>query len=127
MKITLCGSVRFIEQFKAWNVYLSRMGHIVYTIETSSDGDLRPPEDVKETLDLVHLAKIEESECIIAITSKRMPKEDVKIDHKPYIGFSTSREIQWAHIRGKPVFYTHWYCEKSFGERKFLGTTQGDK
>ena len=134
MKITICGSTRFIEQFHSWNRYLTLLGHVVYSVSTSVKHDYGPTEKEKTTLDLVHLAKIEESEYILVITSRAEPEELVPDDANPrvdaivpYIGESTAREIQWAHIREKVVFYTHQDLTNVFGQRKILGKTQGDK
>jgi hypothetical protein len=46
----------------------------------------------KQTLDLIHLSKIEESDAIFVV------------DVGGYVGESTAREIEWAEIRGKSVF-----------------------
>ena len=115
MKITLCGSTRFEKQYTAWNKYLTLIGHTVYSLGYWPPNP-RPSEDEKTTLDLVHLAKIEESECIFVIDCIRLAGEGQV--EEPYIGESTSREIQWAHIRHKPVFYSHIKgIENAFGGR----------
>ena len=105
MKITLCGSTRFMEQFHAWGKHMALNGHVVYSVATSVKGDWKPTEYEKTTLDLVHLAKIEESDYIFVITCPRLPGED-QIE-EAYIGESTAREIQWADIRGKCIVYSN--------------------
>ena len=95
MKITLCGSARFEKEFHHWNEILSFEGNIVYSLAiypSSKDGNKNwYDEKQKEKLDLIHLAKIEESEAIFVI------------DKDGYIGESTAREISWAKIRGKEI------------------------
>lgn len=49
-------------------------------------------------LDLVHLKKIMESDCILVVG-----KND---DGRPYVGDSTRREIRWAKMLGKGVWFT---------------------
>ena len=118
MKITLCGSTRFMDQFNVWNRYLTKLGHIVYSVSmpTTSAEMRQPPEEIKITLDLVHLAKIEESDAIVVITSKRLPGEELD-PFNTYIGESTAKEIQWANIRAKGVMFTHWAIEEALGKR----------
>ena len=101
MKITLCGSTRFMDQYNEWNIKLTMAGHLVYSVarpstsfvqgEGPKEQTLEPIE--KRHLDLIHLAKIEESDAIFVI------------DPNYYIGESTQREIAWANLRGKLVFY----------------------
>jgi len=96
MKITLCGSARFEAEFHKWNRQLTLGGNVVYTMavfpSTMNNKDWYTPKQ-KELLDLVHLAKIEESAAIFVL------------DVDGYIGESTSREIEWARVRGKIVYY----------------------
>ena len=111
MNITLCGSTRFIEQFKAWNLWLSLRGHAVYSVATSVKGDFEPNTAQKIVLDLVHLKKISNSNEILVIDIPRSP--DMHLKHfmeqnpgyEPYIGFSTAREIAWASMENKRVSY----------------------
>lgn len=105
MKITLCGSTRFIEQFHNWNLWLTLQGHTVYSVAISVKGNFSPTEDQKQVLDLIHLSKIEESDAILVIVDARDPNQTSVAE--PYIGFSTKREIQWAEIRNKEVFFTN--------------------
>lgn len=93
MKICLIGSTRFMEQYVEANRRLTLEGHVVYTvaaISTASGGEL--PEDQKMVLDLVHLRKIQESDCVALIS-----------DETGYYGFSTKREMIWAGMIGKDL------------------------
>ena len=97
MKITLCGSARFEQEFHEWNEKLTLAGHTVYGLAvypSSKNGDKNWYGDAnKQTLDLVHLSKIEESDAIVVLNVGG------------YVGDSTRREIEWARIRNKKVYY----------------------
>lgn len=101
MKICLCGSTRFMDQFHAANVALSLAGHIVYSVATSTKGDFQPTEDQKLALDMVHLRKIDESEAIMVVGRQT--------DGSLYIGESTRREMMYARVKNKEVYF--WNIE----------------
>lgn len=105
MRIALCGSTRFESAFHDWNHKLAVAGHTVYSLslfgreetDIGKDGNKTITEAEKVTLDLVHLDKILNSDAIVVI------------DVDGYTGFSTKREIQWARMQGKQVFWmTPW-------------------
>lgn len=96
MKITLCGSTRFMDQFHAANVALTLAGHVVYSVATSTKGDFQPTEDQKLMLDMVHLRKIDASDLIMVVGRQE--------DGSTYIGESTRREIAYARAAGKEVY-----------------------
>jgi len=97
MKLTLCGSARFEAQWHYWSEKLIMSGHTVYSLAvfpSSKGGEKNWYNDrEKMLLDLVHLSKIEESDGIVVLN----------IDG--YIGLSTRREIVWAEIRGKDIWW----------------------
>jgi hypothetical protein len=101
MKLTLCGSTRFKADFDSWNHQLALSGHTVYSLslfarEASDEGKEGNPtitEDEKIILDLVHLDKILNSDAIVVI------------DVDGYVGFSTKREIRWARMQNKLVYW----------------------
>src|SRR6266702_411854 len=101
MRITLCGSTRFEPLFHEWNHKLAVAGHTVYSLslfgreasDANKDDKKTITEQEKITLDLVHLDKILNSDAIVVIN----PSD--------YVGFSTTREIQWARMKGKLVFW----------------------
>lgn len=93
MKLCLIGSSRFLDRYQAANRRLTLAGHIVYTIATVSTGATLAEEE-KTILDLVHLRKIQESDGVVLIT-----------DESRYVGFSTKREIQWAQMLSKMIFW----------------------
>jgi hypothetical protein len=104
MILTLCGSARFESYWHEANKQLGLAGHICFSLMTfpSIEGDKSwyTPEQ-KWTLDLAHLAKIEESDGVVMLN----------IDG--YLGESSLRELEWARMRAKRVFWTIF----SFGWR----------
>lgn len=101
MRITLCGSTRFKQEYQEANTRLSRAGHVVYTISWAKEDEsaANPKMDrvTKENLDLVHLAKILNSDAIVVVGRDE--------NGQPYIGESTRREIVWAQMHGKSVYF----------------------
>lgn len=101
MRITLCGSTKFIDAFNAWNARLTLAGHTVYSLgvfgkeagDQGKDGNLEVTERQKMMLDLVHLDKILNSDAIVVI------------NQGGYIGASTRREIAWAALQGREIYY----------------------
>lgn len=114
MKITLCGSTRFQQAFGDWNAGLTLAGHVVYGLgmfgrEAADEGKVGNDlvsDDEKVTLDLVHLRKIIESDVIVVLNVGG------------YVGISTRREIQWANMNGRAVY---WLENNANG--KWLGST----
>lgn len=101
MRVTLCGSTRFRTKFDEWHHRLALAGHTVYSLsmfarEAHDQGKDDNPiidEQQKVTLDLIHLDKILNSDAIVVI------------DVDGYTGFSTKREIQWARMHKKYVYW----------------------
>ena len=101
MILTLCGSARFESYWHEANKQLGLAGHICFALMTypSVEGSKSwYTEDQKWTLDLAHFAKIEESDGV------------VMLNITGYLGESSLRELKWARMRGKKVF---WTCEDS--------------
>lgn len=98
MKICLIGSSRFAEKYNDINRQLSLAGHVVYSIATVSTSSGKhnvpklPTADEKDTLDLVHLLKIQESDACFLIT-----------DSTKYVGESTKREMKWAVMQDMAI------------------------
>ena len=97
MRITLCGSARFEREFHDWDEDLTMAGHVVYSlaIYPSSKAGVKDWYDEKQkvTLDLIHLAKIDNSDAVVVINVGG------------YVGQSTAREVEWARIKGKTIYY----------------------
>lgn len=99
MKLCLIGSSRFMDKYMEINRRLSLAGHVVYSIATRSssvayaqDSDAPLTPDEKDTLDLVHLLKIQESDACFLIT-----------DDSKYVGDSTKREMKWAVMQDMAI------------------------
>jgi len=92
-KLTLCGSTRFRTAYEKVNRYLSLKGHVVYTVAFFPNGGDTLGKQQKERLDLVHKAKIDNSDGIVVL------------DVDGYIGESTKSEIEYANLQNKHVWY----------------------
>lgn len=97
MKITLCGSARFEDEFKDANKRLSLAGHVVYSLAVfpsdESGKNWYTPKQ-KETLDRVHKLKIKNSEAILVICPEG------------YIGDSTQSEITYTmSLKGMKIYF----------------------
>jgi len=94
MRLTLCGSTRFRDEYELWNKRLTLAGFLVYSVSGfGHSGDVFTDEE-KSRLDQIHLAKIDHSHAIVVIN----PGD--------YIGASTQREINHARATGKDVYFT---------------------
>lgn len=101
MRITLCGSTRFEPLFHEWNHKLACAGHTVYSLslfgreakDVGKEGNKLVTEEEKITLDLVHLDKILNSDAVLVINPGN------------YVGFSTAREIKWAKMQRRKVYW----------------------
>jgi hypothetical protein len=92
LKVTLCGSTRFREEFEAAMRSETLAGRIVLTVGLFGHHEgLDMDGPVKAMLDRLHLAKIDESDEILVVS------------RDGYIGASTRREIDYALAAGKPV------------------------
>jgi hypothetical protein len=87
--ITLCGSSKFRKAWKYWHAYFTLKGFVVFAI----CGLENPTEEQKQTLDLIYLEKILRSDAIFVL------------DVGGYIGYSTKREIEWAKLHNKQIYY----------------------
>ena len=96
MIITLCGSARWEKIWHEVNKQLGLQGHICFSLMTfpSIEGDKSwyTPEQ-KEMLDLAHLLKIEMSDAV------------VMLNVNGYLGESSTRELKWARMRKKEIFW----------------------
>ena len=95
MKLCLCGSTQFMDQFHQAAVALTLKGHVVYTVATSVKGDFKPTDEQKMVLDAVHLRKVFESDAVIIIGRRE--------DGSVYLGESTKRELMFATLWGKDI------------------------
>lgn len=97
MKITLCGSAKFEGMFHKWNKDLTLSGHTVYALAVypsfMENNKNWYTEEEKAILDLCHLNKILNSDAIVVI------------DVDEYYGESTAREIMWARLNNKKIYW----------------------
>jgi hypothetical protein len=94
--LTLCGSHRFEPYWHEANKQLTLAGHVCFSTSTfpSVEGAKTwYTDDQKRLLDLAHLAKIEHSAAVVMLN----------IDG--YLGESSLRELQWARLRNKEVYW----------------------
>ena len=99
--ICLCGSTRFFKEFQEVGLEYTLKGYIVLSIGAAMKSDEEhfghltdeERDKIKADLDELHLRKIE------------MADEVYIINKGLYIGKSTSRELQYAHLLGKEIIY----------------------
>ena len=93
--ITLCGSIRFKEQFLEVQKRLTLAGNIVISVGLfgHSGDDEVWTEGTKKMLDDMHKRKIDMADAIYVINVGG------------YIGSSTKSEIEYAQKNGKQVYY----------------------
>lgn len=107
MKICLCGSTKFKDDYIRINRELSIKGHTVISVATfvHQPGE-ELTEDEKIKLDLVHLNKILMCDAIYIVGTfeRASPIVGFSPSTRSYIGESTKREICWASMNGKKVY-----------------------
>lgn len=95
--VTLCGSVKFKDEFLKAQIELTLQGIIVISVVLFdyADGEYQTvlTDEVKVMLDDMHKRKID------------MADEIFVINKNGYIGCSTKSEIEYAHNMGKLVRY----------------------
>ena len=92
--ITLCGSIKFKNEFMKIQEKLTLEGNIVFT--PNFFNNIKKEEislDTKKMLDEMHKQKIEMSDEIYVINCGG------------YIGESTKSEIEYAKTKGKKIYY----------------------
>ena len=93
--VCLCGSMRFVEEFRAAQRELGLAGVIVLApVESGLSGDALS-EERTALLGALHLRKIDLADRVVVINPGG------------YVGESTQREIAHARAAGKPVAFTH--------------------
>jgi len=92
--ICLCGSTTFKDEFIEINKLLTLCGYIVLSVGFFINSDEKEiTRKEKAQLDILHLAKIDLADAIYVI------------DKNKYIGESTEREIEYARVKKKSIFY----------------------
>ena len=90
--ITLCGSMRFREEFERLEAELTLAGHVVLT-PTSLPPSTELDAEERAQLGRIHLRKV------------AMADEVLVVNVGGYVGESTRRETEHARSRGIPVSY----------------------
>lgn len=99
MILTLCGSARFEPYWHEANKQLGLAGHICFSLMTfpSIEGSHEwYSAEQKQMLDLAHLSKIQASDGV------------VMLNIEDYLGESSTRELIWARMQKKKVFWTEF-------------------
>lgn len=104
MKITICGSIKFMDQMEAIQKQLESSGHTVF-MPIKVDGvdywgeDGQSRVDAKKKLGLIeeHMNKIEQSDAILVANH-------TKGETQNYIGANTFLEMGFAKYRGKKIY-----------------------
>lgn len=92
--VTLCGSTRFQQAFRETAMALAEKGIVSMGLTVSPPvPTVQLDKDFKETLDLLHMAKIVHSDAVVVLNVCG------------YIGDSTLRELSFAERIDRPVFY----------------------
>lgn len=116
--VTLCGSTKFIEEFRRINAELTKAMWVVLSVgefDRAKFHDASQPDQValKAALDMLHKEKIAMSQAIVVINVGG------------YVGDSTRGEIQHAIDLGKKLYW----LELQEAERPYLasmGRKEGD-
>ncbi|WP_198346379.1 MULTISPECIES: DUF4406 domain-containing protein [Nocardioides] len=90
--ITLCGSMRFRDEFARLDAELTLAGHVVLT-PTALDPATELDAEDRARLDRIHLQRI------------AMADEVLVVNVGDYVGDSTRREIEYARSRGLAVSF----------------------
>ena len=94
MKIVMVGSVTHAEEHVVWGEKLMIAGHIVVP-ELLPSRNLLP--DEIETVNLGRLGAIADADAVFVL--------DVSVGGERFLGERVKREIAWARLRGKAVFW----------------------
>ena len=106
-KITICGSMKFLEHMKEWKEKLEKQGHIVFAPTSNDfhkvrdeDDNLEKFEEIKRTETKNHFQKVEQANVILIMNYDKNGK-------KNYIGGNTFAEIAYAialnYCHGKKI------------------------
>ena len=91
-EITICGSYKFIGLMRQTETYFKEKGFIV---NVPRKLDVPNGDTISDyTAQSMHNRKIRESDAIVVV------------DKDGYIGESTGKEIEYATLLGKPVYYS---------------------
>ena len=114
MIITICGSIKFIDEMRAIEKRLINIGHKVYMPVKAPGVDYWEKDNSKRViakrgLGLIekHLDKIEISDAILVVNVDKLRK-------KNYVGANTFTEICFAHYRKKKIYFLNPIPHQSY-------------
>jgi len=114
MIITICGSIKFIEEMRLVGKQLIGMDHKVYMPVKAPGVDYWEKDNskrviAKKGLGLIekHLDKIEISDAILVVNIDKLRK-------KNYVGANTFTEICFAHYRKKKIYFLNPIPRQSY-------------
>jgi len=101
--VTLCGSMRFREEFERLDAELTLAGHVVLT-PTALDPSTELNAEERARLGRIHLQKI------------AMADEVLIVNVGDYVGESTRREIEHARSRGLAVNFLEPHANDHYAD-----------
>lgn len=107
--VCLCGSTKFKDAFIKANFEETMAGKIVLSVGwfSHTDGNIyQPTRQEKAMLDVLHFAKIDLADEIFVLNVGG------------YVGESTEREIEYAAMRGKAIYYLEGRDDPAIHDRK---------
>ena len=114
MTITICGSIKFIEEMRSIEKRLINIGHKVYMPVKAPGVDYWEKDNSKRViakrgLGLIekHLDKIEISDAILVVNVDKLRK-------KNYVGANTFTEICFARYRKKKIYFLNPIPRQSY-------------
>ena len=114
MTITICGSIKFIEEMRSIEKRLINIGHKVYMPVKAPRVDYWEKDNSKRViakrgLGLIekHLDKIEISDAILVVNVDKLRK-------KNYVGANTFTEICFARYRKKKIYFLNPIPRQSY-------------
>lgn len=114
MIITICGSIKFMDDMLSAQKVLEKSGHKIYMPVKAKGVDYWSKDNssrviAKKNLNLIgrHLDHIERSDAILVVNITKGKK-------KNYIGANTFLEIGFAHYRKKKIYFLNPIPRQSY-------------
>jgi len=114
MKITICGSIKFMDEMKKIEQELEQLGHQVFMSIKAKEVDYwsdnnKSLVEAKKKYGFIeeHMDKISNSDAILVVNIS-------KNDMENYIGANTFLEIGFAHYKKKKVFMLNPMPKQSY-------------
>lgn len=114
MTITMCGSIKFIEEMRVIQKRLEALGHQVFMPVKAKGVDYWEKDNskrvrAKKSMSLIgrHFDKIEQSDAILVVNMTKGKKRN-------YVGANTFLEIGFAHYRKKKIYFLNPLPKQSY-------------